>query len=1123
MAIDGATVDVPLQAMDQIGPITSTPLGQLELMENAVCNRYTEGTPARIRVSKRSGFSPLTTTTKTPSTGLDAVPMDNVKLLTTFADQQLLAIGSARPFVYAEHAPWWERVEYPILTQSLTQEYVHVDNSQDAIPDACGIGGIYLYTWATLDGAVWAKFVDDDGTPIRTPFQVRVSGRIKCVDDGTYFWIFTDENTASVRADVYGTDGVLIASTGAATNPHDSWDVTYDVDNGVNFLYLNGSNAPTIIKLEYAPGPGFTSTPRSFTSIVIGPQSQCTFLTNETTDGYLYIAVVADIDGDDFVSAYKLPSTGTTVADSWDFAPQFVGIVNIAGYAILGGVRIYVSIVDALNQQNNYSHVFSGLAGGATEDDGKIFGATVASRAFNIGVRETHSVILYYASRSTVVINGNSFAGQPTYFIHDMESKKVVGRFNYGYAAMDWPCEASGRYKWHLSTPFIDGVYGQYHVALGVNGESIIKTLPTGSDIILTFRKFVSTVGIMDTMLGDHGQATEYAGELFIPGPVATVFTGSGFSESGVNLAPEQPSVSQEVGAGMLATGHPYSWVVVFEWTNPNGERARSQTTVPVSYTLSGVNNTARLTGRHLSLTGHTDLIISIYRNIYITASVSAVNPSVTASSTGSGMSIEHYKITSDLDPMFNDPTADPNTWEFVDTITDEAAAVGELLYTDAGFLQRDPAPAHRDGCISDNRVILAGYDGALWISGEKTPGEALWFNGDALRITMPTSDPVRVVRQMDNRIYIGCEKSWWWVPSTGFPDATGQNGNLRTPERLPFNNGCTGHAKVTRDGILYVSSADNQPWVITREMTNVHAGAPAVADFEGTTVTGMATDADQRTILAVTDGPGEFTPYLMVYDPLCKAWGKWKISGAVAFLPTTFRGRFHFYDDSQSIWRQIPNQWFDHISTRIITKVKVGPVHIGGVKNYKRIWDILIYGDYLDDHDMKVTVDYDDNGGLIQTIYNFTPSSSVPYLYKLRPVKPLCSSLSFTFEDSFPRSNGSEGYALEMISFYVALEKGLARMSSTLTIPAGDTVYIVPGVGGSGMAGAIVTVDEISDLGGLTVGGLALSAMTSGRTIAWVKSTGRFYVLDATEGDPEDPPDYNLVDAADGRQWFLT
>jgi hypothetical protein len=125
----------------------------------------------------------------------------------------------------------------------------------------------------------------------------------------------------------------------------------------------------------------------------------------------------------------------------------------------------------------------------------------------------------------------------------------------------------------------------------------------------------------------------------------------------------------------------------------------------------------------------------------------------------------------------------------------------------------------------------------------------------------------------------------------------------------------------------------------------------------------------------------------------------------------------------------------YNDAGTQILSQAWIDFIRLGGIRNYKRVWASQMQGLWLGDHDLSVQMFVDDDAATVVNTYAFTPASSNPLLVELPPGQhELCSSASYLFADSFPRGP-SQGFALELMSFYVGLEKGLGRLPATSRI----------------------------------------------------------------------------------------
>ncbi len=1135
-ALEGATVDVQLSGVDQKSTTAGAVAGELTTLVNARVRKFTAATDAagasqeRIRVEKREGFTRLSQNIRTPTTGnfVSSASIPNASLLATRQDQPLAINSSAQAYVYEPEQPAWEVQDAYQLTNKLTRTPVYTPNAQISMPQGQSIGNVFMYVWT--EGTVCKGLVcDKDGTIIRSPFTIQSAGRIKLVSDGVRFWVVTDAATTTASASVFDTNGALVA-TGFALAPLRSATTPWDIQampgtgNGIVFA-SNTSSGVDYARIAFATWTGGTVVitgplfdqylPMTYgvsflrsddpSHIYIATSSQFVYVPpgpDPTRNRGLYVGKL-NLDG----SHNALIPLITTLTED-----QAKSVANLTGYASAAGdVSVSATFLNELagptigDSRNNQVWTISVPAGGSPSSPSVKRSVSLASKAFVVGTRNV--AVVYYSSQQSAldVAFGLTFR-QATFFLLDLVTQHIVGRFEYGTAAADWiaagwipAADSFPPNSFQLPTPFTDSASG-IHVSLGYRATSqasryasdatarmlAISAAPLVSWLPQLFQQFTNTIGVLDiTLRAEHGKAVEF-NELLLPGAVATSWSGQDFGESNFNLAPERP-IAITTGGGGLTPNQTYQLCVVWEWTNAAGQRVKSAPSPPLSMVM-GADTEINATLYTLRVTEHANVMASVYMTYMVNGL----------------MSTTFAKATDDLTPTYNSTTADTIQWDS-GTLTDDQIAVGEPLYTDGnpGHLPNYPLPPFSQGCQAWNRVFVIGPDGAVWFTFEDDEVSALAGN-PAFRI-LPPNEPFTRVVNMDAFLLIGSEKRWYILERGNLPDSTGA-GTIPTPAVLPFPNGVTGAVQVTREGCFYGSSTGGI-WMITRDLQNVYVGAKAEDMTSGMTIADMTTDKDQNVIASVVGG-------FVVWDPVSRTWGKWSLPGTtrtfaidasdapagstwvfvngdftdidiggtvtpafdapntafnipytitdvlssttvtvtptpaggftnpatgntitvtrpdIAPLLATWRGRLMF-SDADRVWVQTADSYADiegATEAAIITTFSTAPIHLGGVKNFKRLWDQQIFGEYYGDHDLTVTVTYDDTTTPVVSTYEFTPDGSAPYQYQLPVTVELCTSVAFTFTDSFPRTV-SRGFSLELISFYVGLEKGLARV----------------------------------------------------------------------------------------------
>lgn len=648
---------------------------------------------------------------------------------------------------------------------------------------------------------------------------------------------------------------------------------------------------------------------------------------------------------------------------------------------------------------------------------------------------------------------------QSTWFLVPLTgTQPVAGRFEYGLAYADWRREGdqgtfTTAWNWNLFPQSVSSpqlLPSGWQIVLPYRAENVTSTVvqvTAAGDVDVGDVSFSSTVGLKQFFLNnDSGHGDANSGELLIPGPMASVYTASGFLEDNINLAPEQPFlVSQSTAAAGtlgLTPGSVRIYVVVFEQTDENGNRIYSPPSPALVVNMSGANNVATIGGRVIFPLDSTGApVANTYgpttRNVTISIYATAfVNGVPTA---------QHYKITNDLyaNGLAPESSTSPSgfsfpdsfTWNFVDQTTDSEIQANEVLYTDKAYLPRYPAPAFSAVVGSwRNREWVIGYDGAIWMSGEKTEGDAIWFN-PAFRIVLPTDDEPLGLAAMEDYLIVTCANSVWYLPAQQFPDATGLNGSLPTPVRLPFQNGTvSGFTQTIREGVAYDSTAGGV-WLITRNLDNVWLSHD-VQDSLSSAVTGLSLDQAQRLFVLQASGP------IMVYDGIPAAWYEWN-TPTTGILLSTYKGQA-VYQDAATVNVVVPGQAADVIAgttTGIAPDITLADLNIGNVRGLKRVWEFQAVGEYLGPHRVNVVLSYPGIPNEPDTVFApFTPAAGEPYVLPFNPTQETADSYGLRIYADFV-GIGSPGktFALEMVSAQVGMDSGvgLAKLPEGVTLVA--------------------------------------------------------------------------------------
>lgn len=1044
MALSEQVINVPLTVLDEHTPKTSGLQGALTKLVNAQVTKY-QGAPGAppnaVRVDKRDAFVTLSDVVRDSATGavIGGATLANQTLLTPF-DKQLLLVANDKTHVYSKTLAAWMRHDYQLTAFALEQDFVHTSNSVAGTPDFASMQGVSCSTWYTvawfdagggspqeLPGAYF-RVVDSDGVVLRADTLISSDTRIKVVSDGAYFWIFTEKGdaTGSFTVTLVDRNGVTLTSTtvACAYAVGDFWDIT-----AASFGPLLAQPTGAGVQFTKFSTDGITITKTTVADNTIAGFHKLGFLTNGV-DANAYLGTVEHVGANNnTIRAYRVPAA-LAQNHLYAVAAALVDeVANITGYVVNGAGDIVVAYglinPTGTNYLNNtvfsFLVTFAGVSTALQIDHSM----SLASRAFKLG--QSYYAVGYYPSNVAQVSLTEVLPNQPTYFLIPLSSstQRTAGRWEYASAYADWQAPAS-KSNFALAS-VVQAFVGDGNVmktALSYRAESVTTTSTVqGRRGASHFNPYnvtgvVTTVGVKSYAFGAPGTAVEFNGEILLPGPGASVWSGQEFSEHGIALAFEQPTLTLQASGGGFAALTPgaYQIVVVGEWTDTNGRRVRSRPSPPANVTV-GASQFIQVSGFMNHATNKKDLLVSIYSTAM-----------VPDSGGGNVQTTLHYKVTFDVlvgtsSPLYNDSLA--TTWSYNHTFS--AITANEILYTDKGQLENYPAPPFSRGCIWKDRACLVGPDNAIWFPAEPTEGDATWYH-PAFRMTLPTNDKIKSISATtEGYLLVQCEESQWYFPSVTFPDSSGANGSIPSAVELKFNMGGTGPALATNLGCVYGSSKGGA-WLVTRDLQNVWLGQ-AMADTLAGPIASLAIDSRQR-IYAVSGST------LAVYDTVSSCWYEWSVPGFSAPLLAVYQGQLVFGDGSALVWMQDPGSFVDSqflagVSTQLpyFQQAKLNSLHFGGVRNFASLLEMQLIGDTHTASTVTLELAFDDNPGTVES-ETWATDPAAPFEYSYGPANQLCSAVEITITESLGAGQvAGQGYSLELIALTVGLYSGQKRL----------------------------------------------------------------------------------------------
>lgn len=1028
----GQVVEVPLGTLNQKVPETAGPIGRLTSLVNAyVTKRQGAGQAGgldAVRVEKREGFTSM------PETFLQSgapvvFPPTSPKVFAALGDQLFISGRSgAYPFAFSDQLGAFISYTDPVLTNKLSRRDVYTSNSITIASDSAHVAGRTLTVWSEIkvgtmaSGGCRGVLRDDDGVVLAS-YTWAGQVQAKVCSDSVGFWVVTKDGADVLTIFAYNDRGQQVASA-TALGSHDSFffDLAF-TGQGVFLAYHTTATAGFRGNFLALISGSIIQTAANYSSVTVSPSHPIHILTNPW-DAQIYVATCRVSAGTRFIEAHRinlLAALDHTYAVA--SAADATDLIQLAGYVVSAGsssiVRVGYSILNTSDYRKTTTTWTSVTFAGSTSTLATMRQVSMVSRAHL--VNGLWAVWTYYQSSLNSAIPGP----QSTYFLQQLQGagQNVIGKMEFGTAFADWHnivssfATGNNQYWGHVSSPFVDAS-GKVRLSLQYRAEAVNTkehvVVRFGDDITDGwYLRELTTAGIREYQVGaEHGTPVVLGSEMFLPGLRPMMFGAEVPQEHGTNLALETPALAlnASTAANQLTTGQTYGYVAVAEWTAKNGKRYKSPASQPVFIPLTSSKTAVDLTGTAVDSTGKQDIVISLYRTVF----------------QNGVMSTKYFKVTNDLVPKYNDRTS--LTWTYTDLLADTAAAVAEELYVDDGSLDRFQAPPFHCGAEFQNRAWLAAYDGFIWFSAERTESDTTWFS-PYFRVQMQTDDPITAMAALEHSLVIYCRRSVWQIPRSTLP---GPNGlPAEKPRPLPINGapGCTGIVLKTDDGIVYAGEG-GKVWLTTPTLQTVLYSRDVEDDLEGLEVTGLALDVNRR-VLVTTDSADSV---MLCYDTQVGAWSRWEVpAGGPIRRATSYKGKFAFITDNGRVWVQAPGTYVDQQWTAgpstlyaVVTEVDL-TVRFGAPRALKRVWECNFQGEHLGPHHLAVDVTYVDDDSDVTDNFNFEPDPSEPYVYELPPSFELVSAMRFHFADSFP-DGASQGFALELLSFFMALEKGLNR-----------------------------------------------------------------------------------------------
>jgi hypothetical protein len=454
--------------------------------------------------------------------------------------------------------------------------------------------------------------------------------------------------------------------------------------------------------------------------------------------------------------------------------------------------------------------------------------------------------------------------------------------------------------------------------------------------------------------------ARELGGTVFLPGGVVNLDDGPNVDAATWPIYPETPTGAAAGGGSMTSSGA-YLYRVVFKTYDAANRAIRSASSIPYAITLGGGDTQVTLTCFNLkAIRGDYHPSASVPGGVLF-SEIYRRGPSATGAT-----------LYNKVGEFAMNVTGGGDTFNFVDTMSDANAALGEVAYFNGNVLENLNPPSTKLLEVNGNRVGLVSAEDPteFWFSKEYKAGAGIGFNPLLkVSITGDGAGDLTALAAMDGR-WVLFKRTAIYVLSGDGPNDLGQ-GSFNAPQAVSRTLGTINPSSVieTPDGIMF-QCADGDFWLLDRNLSLQPIGAP---------VQEYTRNLPQRVggAALVTAGPlvrfvlsGESAP-MLEWDYYHKRWSTHILPGvdlrnAVDCANSSVFGWCYLLENGDLL-AESPGAVADTYNGTlpIIPVVSFPHLQLAGLAGYQRLHAIEFTLAALGNHTLSVDAEYDLEGSL--------------------------------------------------------------------------------------------------------------------------------------------------------------
>jgi hypothetical protein len=514
------------------------------------------------------------------------------------------------------------------------------------------------------------------------------------------------------------------------------------------------------------------------------------------------------------------------------------------------------------------------------------------------------------------------------------------------------------------------------------------------------------------------------SGELtLISGGFLKQFDGAVITESQFLFSPEKPTTTGTTG-GSVADGT-YSYITTWEWTDNNGNRMQSLSSIPK---------------QHVKSTGGTASIIVSCKKLPTTLiPTGTVNfPIFCVYRTTNGGTV-YYKVSSDSSPVSANPNT--STVTFTDTLADASIISREVLYTTGGILD-NASPGRVDAmCFAKQRVFFAGLSKPDEIKYSKLVRDrfAVSANDNLIinnRVPKEVGD-ITAIEELDDKVVVFYQRGVYVIVGDGPTDA-GAGGQFSDPQYISSDVGCSDSRSLVRSQLGLMFKSEKGIWLLDRSLSLSYIGAE-VEQHNSETITGaVVVPSNNQIRFSTTSG------IVLSYDYY---WKQWYTAKDFPSIGSFIRNTNYYIVGSDHLWRSTSDYRDD--SSSISFKIATSWLSLAGLAGFQRLYRFQLLGNTKDPCMLKVSFFYDFRDYAEEVMYwdsttgtiylgedsygegNLGGDNDGTFRVEFRPARQKCTSVKLVVENIPLNDSDLRGFELTGFSLQVGLKAGLAKMGT--------------------------------------------------------------------------------------------